>query len=379
MRVRYYGHVGQQSGYGRAALDNCHALLAAGVSLEIRPIVPKGAAGVRIPDDRIRACCKRDDELGQADIVIVHDLPVSVPETADAALGTAKEDCVEAKWIAYTTWEACTAPGGVTTPLNRFDEVWVPSIANRNAFQAIPNCRVLPHAFDETSLERRRAPWAKVEPFRFYFIGAWNSRKNPTGLLRAWAHAFTRSDNVELVLHSPGVTANQVALGIAMTGLSPDEMARITPINRYVTDEFAMHSGTDCFVTAARGEAWNLPAFDAMLAGRRVIATGGLGSDDYLSGTNADLIDSYRVPASVDIRMLESTGDGAFRCERVGAQGLDARSVWLEPDYLDLASAMRAFARARNRDLEVRYDPIERYGYEAVGKRALAYMTELLK
>ena len=47
-------------------------------------------------------------------------------------------------------------------------------------------------------------------------------------------------------------------------------MARVIPRDRYIDDQalFALHAKSDCFVSASRGEAWNLPAFDAMLAGK---------------------------------------------------------------------------------------------------------------
>jgi glycosyltransferase involved in cell wall biosynthesis len=391
MKVRYYAHMGT-SGYARAAYANCRALLAVGVDLEIRPLASQGSELARVSvTDPTWACLKHDTELDPApDAIIVHDLPVDCGLATVATRGPYAGLFDSGRpVIAYTTWEAATTEPAIATPLREFAEVWVPSTANQSAFNPISfsssplgnkRVRVLPHAFDEDTLEERRDEFNKHPgPFRFYYIGAWNSRKNPAGLLRAWANAFKPTDNVELVLHSPGATGEQVASAVGMTGLLPEQMAKISPSigRREEREIMLMHRVFDCFVTASRGEAWNLPAFDAMLAGRRVITTGALGSDDFLHGTNAEFIPYTRVPANVDVRLTRSD-DGAFDFERIGAQGLSSRDVWHEPNILSLANTMRGIARNRVRNLEVRYNPAERYGYEAVGKQALGYLEELL-
>jgi glycosyltransferase involved in cell wall biosynthesis len=391
MKVRYYGHMGS-SGYGRAARANCRALLAAGVELEIRPLQPNAHGVVYKCDDEVLRPLLRGDTLldPTPDVIIVHDLPVDCGLATVATRGPyAGLFDSGVPVIAYTTWEALTAVPAVTTPLREFEEVWVPSSANQTAFNPISFSssvmgnklvRILPHAFDEDELEGRRGGGPVHDPtFRFYYIGAWNSRKNPAGLLRAWANAFGPTDKVELVLHSPGASPDSIASAVGMTGLVPEQMAKISPSISHVSDfEIQlMHRMFDCFVTASRGEAWNLPAFDAMLAGRRVITTGGLGSDDFLHETNAEMIPFTRAPANVDVRVMRG-GDGAFDFERIGAQGLSARDIWHDPNILSLANSMRGIARTRARDLEVRYSPAERYGYKAVGKMALGYLEELL-
>src|SRR6185295_1274929 len=146
---------------------------------------------------------------------------------------------------------------------------------------------------DEETYTARKGIYATpdAEPFKFYYVGAWTQRKNPTGVIRAFCHAFTRADPVQLLLQCSGASLESIAAAAGSSGMGSERAPSIRPSVAPLTDEgiLDLHRTADCFVTASRGEAWNLPAFDAMLAGRHVIAPRGQGSDDFLEDTSAAL------------------------------------------------------------------------------------------
>jgi hypothetical protein len=391
VKVRYYGHVGQTTGYGRAAADNCMALLATGqVDLEIRPLgkpsrdemidALSGARGV------LRGLIRSDAELTDPDVIIVHTLPLDCKRVHDLVSytginGEPARSIAEKPWVAYTTWEAMTPIHvELALDLSIFDQLWCPSTPTQSTLSVTPVVRVhvIPHAFDPQTLDiRRTCLERRYDRFRFYACGAWSSRKNPAGVLRAWVRAFDPDDPVELVMHCPGAT-EQLVTALYQTGVGVHQMAPVIHSTQHRDGAYvwALHASSDVYVTASRGEAWNLPAFDAMLAGRHIIAPTPQGSDDFLSGTSARRYAGYHQPALVDVEITER-GGGAIKLAVKGAQGLSSKHDWLEPDLAMLSFDMRQAFVDRRRDLEVTYDPIERFGYEAVGKLALAALEDL--
>jgi len=385
VKIRYYSHLQQGTGYGRAARELAMALDVARHKLELRTIGPSTGW---IPPFGMG---ERDDS---PDAVIVHTLPGDchrVLELEGLRRGAGP------KLVAYTTWEALTAPPEVLQPLvESFDQIWVPSASTASSLAtALPRTsahnepeiiKVIPHCYDD-SVERQ--PDVRVDlplstfthpagdRFRFYWLGAWTARKNPGGLIRAFALAFPAGSRAELVLHSPGCSMDAFVAALAATGLRQHELPPITLSNQHLDEDALarLHREADCFVTAARGEAWNLPAFDAMLAGRHVISQYGLGSDEFLVDTSADLIDGWESPAQVDVSFAQSD-DGSISMKTIGAQGLTSRSLWLEPNLSSLADAMRSAFESRNRKIKINYNVAERFGYAAVAKQVLNVLEE---
>lgn len=369
MLVRYYGHVGQPTGYGRAATEMCMALLAAGVRLEVRPLTAPGVPGVHLANvpPALAPCLRRDAELSlEPDACIVHTIPMDCERVMqivedDVGLhpgprGAAPRD---ARWIAYTTWESTARPVELRASLQVFDQVWHPCHANIDAVHGRQPAKVMPHAYDPTT-PRSDLPEG-ITAFVFYYIGDIGSpRKNAAMLVRAFQTAFgdaTRND-VRMTLHAAGATGDHIRALLPNPhdarpfgdGMIVAQGGIMITTNR-ATDAVIrdVHAYKQCYVTASRGEAWNLPAFDAMLAGRHVITPIMHGSDDYLDNTSSSLVSSTRGP------------------------------IWREPNEGELADLMRRVFEERRSRLEVGYDPAERYGHLPVGMLAKSYLEELIK
>lgn len=374
MKIRYYGHNGSGSGYGRAADEMVEALASAGAELEVRPLAPpaswNGAAAVS-------RFFKTDDHLTPPDRIIVHTLPLDIGR----AIGAMPSDVLT---VAYTTWEALQVPKPAMRSIADADALWVPSKATLRAFARLPVITpvpvfLMPHAYDE-SRDYAYTGERPDRPFTFYYVGAWTARKNPGGLVRAFCSEFTRSDDVQLLLQCRGVGREILAGALAATGLPQEETPRVQISNKELTETelWGLHGAMgDVFVSATRGEAWNLPAFEAMLAGRHIIVPAQQGTADFLDHTTAAQIASSPAPAFVDIRVAPPAADappGTLNLQRVGAQGLTARCQWKEPDLNELATRMRYAYEERHRALTVHYDVAAEFGRKAVGQRAIALL-----
>lgn len=380
MKVRYYGHVGQTTGYGKAAEAMCLSLIAAGCEIEIRPLSPFESVKVD-PDLPLARCLRRDWELTQPDAVIVHTLPMSCASVIELA----GLEPLEVPLVAYTTWEGSDAiPADMALGLDNFDAVWVPSGQNLLSVEAgkvMARVAVMPHAFDPKRLERKPTTTrADLDGrFHFYYVGAWTCRKNPEGIIRAFTHAFTPQHPVMLTIHSLHASEEEFALALMRTGFNQKTAPYIRFNNREAPIDHILdlhQSLGDCFVTASRGEGWNLPAFDAVIAKRKVISPMNLGSDEFLIGTTTEFVPNTRQPAGCDARIhhLEKQGYGI---EVVGAHGQTSKTEWLEPDLIAMADRMRDVYVNQDRDLIIHYDIVDRFGYEAVGKKARTYLEAM--
>ena len=393
MKVRYYCHAGQRTGYGVAAVHAAMALVGvdnADCRLEIRPLAPRDSLDVESMPPILRDLLRTDAELDPTpDVVLVHTLPLDCRRVLEIAGGSWSNT---PKTVAYTTWEAIEIPDVVQAALDPFDQFWHPSrLADLARHKS---GHVIPHAFESNELGVRRRRERPPGPYRFYYVGAWNSRKNPAGIVRAFASAFDKGDDVELLLSCHGNGMEERLLHtIFSTGFSREDLPRIRLEPRYMPDDdiLALHQMADCYVSASRGEAWNLPAFDAAVSGRHVIAQRNLGHDEFLSLTSAVRYPGFRQPCSLDIRVVPIVDDngvprGGPAIQSVGAQGLTGKCHWLDPDLRELASMMRYSYEHRIDTLQwygtgggVNPNAPVQFGYERVGRMMRKTLQSMFK
>jgi len=384
MKIRYYGHVGVPTGFGVAAAEMCMALLAAGHELEISTD-GKACHPKYLP---LARCFRNEVDLGTPDVVVVHTLPLDCAKFL--AERRIRELYPDALCVAYTTWEgASKVPADVDTAFRAFDHLWVPSTVTRRACLVPPETLrpilVVPHPFDEALWTPEPPALPPRSPYRFYYVGAWTARKNVEGVIRAYLRTFQASEDVELVLQSSAAGPSVAEVAILATGLADGPLPCIRFSNRRMTDEeiWTLHRECHCFVTATRGEAWNLPAFDALLARRHVIAPAGMGHGDFLRDTSASLFRGHLVPAFGDVQLVDAPDapPGHAVAHYLATQGLTVRCDWCEPDLIEMGIHMRRAyedhldAPDPGNTLWVTYDPRERFGRRAVGR----YITQILE
>lgn len=382
MKIRYYGHNGVNTGYGRAANEMVEALATTGAQIEVSPL---GSSNAPVLETAAQRFFKVDAELTTPDAIIVHTLPLSV----DRVIASIPDELADVPTVVYTTWEALEVPERVMQAVRGGDALWVPSKATAVPFARArqpedPKVYVWPHAYDDTrdhTYSGDRPP----APYTFYWVGAWSGRKNPAGLIRAFVGEFDMSEHVRLLIQCRGLPPQVFAQALAMSGLPRAKTQHVLLSNRDITEPelWSVHALGDTFVTATHGEAWNLPAFEAMLAGRHVIAPAGQGSDEFLEDTTAHLYRaSQRAPAFLDVRMADlpaGSPPGAVMFQTMGGDGLTSRCHWQEPDLHDLQEAMRQAFTAKTRTIQVDYDVADTFGRRAVGRRAVQLLEEIRK
>lgn len=187
--------------------------------------------------------------------------------------------------------------------LNCMDEVWVFNSATKAicAAEGITKpIHVVPHAFNiekyQKTYEELPIPHLK-NTFSFYFIGENVKRKNIEALLKAFHMEFRYTEPVDLVIKTnmPGVPNDVAQQKIIEICYQVRKNLKISQDERYFKPETiicerlseeqicALHQQCNCFVMPSRGEAFCIPAMDAMGFGKPVIAADFLGFADYLN------------------------------------------------------------------------------------------------
>lgn len=213
---------------------------------------------------------------------------------------------IQDKRILMSVWERDRCPPGYGPLLARFGQHWVPCQRNKRLLVAagVPEerVRVIPHPLPTYSplpaIGRAKKAPKPGEPYRFYSIGKWEPRKNQHGLLGAFLMAFLPGDLVTLAMKTskygrytgyPSSPTESVQQHLARPevrerGWTSATFARHV---RLVVDKVAQvelwswHQAGHCYVSASHGEAFDMPAFDAALAGSRLIHVGFGGSEDW--------------------------------------------------------------------------------------------------
>ena len=212
-----------------------------------------------------------------------------------------------ASTILYTSWERDRVHKDYVKFMNTLGQVWVPCWANFDAFVksgvAQEKVKCVPYAYhpDTAINSAPRAPevWLSEEaPRRFYSIGKWEPRKNQHNLIGAFLQAFTPKDKASLFLKTSGYgttwaqypTCEQSLKfwmdqeSVRARGWNKDAFDRlIRVVDRKLSegDIQQLHVKNNIYVSAGLGEAWDIPAFEAKLAGNRLVYVGFGGPQDY--------------------------------------------------------------------------------------------------
>jgi len=220
-------------------------------------------------------------------------------------------------------------------------EVWTPTEYCRTMFLdagiAPERVAVVPNGIDPERFSPHRDvapyPLPTRKPFTFLYIGGVLPRKGVDVLLAAYRRAFTRDDDVALVLKLFGTRSFYQLddAGASLRAFAAEPGApELVVIDDELTDEDVVRLYRTCGALAFpyRGEGFGLPMLEALACGLPVIATAGGAADAFLDDDVAYRIAAERVPLS-----------GTMRGEPLAGTGW-----WLEPNAEALAVTMRHVA-----------------------------------
>jgi glycosyltransferase involved in cell wall biosynthesis len=378
MKVLFIGCYRDGTGYGHAAADYILALDAAGVDVACRPL--KLNNHDYQPNQRI---LELENKVCRGpDIVIQHTLPHLMEYCGKIPTNLALF-ASETSHFRGSSWAAA---------LNNMDGVIVINEqmagACRKSGVEGPILRV-PHATDISRFEKSYEPLPELQPlktdggFVFYTIGEMHRRKNLAALLKAYYLEFNQEDNVSLVVKTwKDGSSNQeldkhirafneqIIKGLKIHGSQEDRFPSVVFLLDRLTEEGMMrlHASCDVFVQPSYGEAWSIPAFDAMAMGKTPIVTDCTGYQEYVDNDNGWLVTTHREPC--------------FGMTETFADLYKGDEEWWSVDVPALRRAMReAYRDASLREekavcgLERAYD----FSHQAVGdgfKRVLEYYAQ---
>jgi glycosyltransferase involved in cell wall biosynthesis len=265
--------------------------------------------------------------------------------------------------IGYWFWELSHFPLAFAESFRHLDEVWAPTRFCQDAFQSIapfevrwvPPCVAAP---TEEAADRQDLG-VPAESFLFYFAFDALSipeRKNPEGLLRAFAQAVRDSPRpLHLLLKVNHMDAD-AALGRQLLRQTADLPVTLLtqPMSR--AEVSSVMAACDAYVSLHRSEGLGLPLIEAMYLNRPVIATGYGGVTDFFDESTG-----WVVRHSMQV-LEEARGP------------YPAGAVWAEPDPEHAAELMLEVAVASPQARAGRIEAARRriaeiYSPEAAGAR----------
>ena len=219
------------------------------------------------------------------------------------------------RMILFSVWEQTPRGSWKTAPmavyLRKFAAHIVPCQMNKevllHAGVKEEKIHVIHHPFDNheaSALQARQRHIGPMDHVLFYSIGKWEPRKDPMTVLRAFLRASSAIGEGNLGKLSRGhltfYTSDwwqqagyprvDEALPAACQQLGYDlerAKALVTFVTKPQPSMVPVHQGNDVFVTASCGEAWGMPAFDAVVKGNLTLAPKWGGFAEYLPDAGA--------------------------------------------------------------------------------------------
>jgi autotransporter strand-loop-strand O-heptosyltransferase len=235
--------------------------------------------------------------------------------------------------IAYNVWESTLQPEGYFNKLKEFDELWVPSKWQRQmtidqGYDA-NKIKVVPEGVDVNTFypETTSHELTSDGRFKFFLAGRWDYRKSIKEIIETFLKTFDKNEPVDLIISVDNPFSND---GLNSTeerlkhyGMEDDRIKIIhfPPREEYIK----LLKSTDCFVSCARSEGWNLPLIESMACGTPSIYSNCSGQLEFAEGKGipVNIIGEKPVSASEYNHFNESVGN------------------YYEPDFNDLGKQMR--------------------------------------
>ena len=232
--------------------------------------------------------------------------------------------------ILLTMMETHSLHPGVISRLRTANEVWTPNLYNfmqfRNALPKRIPVFFMPEGTDISIYNDKTPPLDIRNSSTFVAVSvfAWQWRKGPDVLIKAWLKAFTSKDNARLILLTRVPTLSkresrtliQQEIAKISTEINNPDPAPIIVADDPLPDEAmpGFYRAADCFVLPTRGEGWCQPALDAMACGTPVIITGSSGQLTFCNKHNSLLLPPGKPTAFVPekVRLMDFFNNQTF-------------------------------------------------------------------
>jgi autotransporter strand-loop-strand O-heptosyltransferase len=235
--------------------------------------------------------------------------------------------------IAYNVWESTLQPEGYFNKLKEFDELWVPSKWQRqmtidqgydaNKIKVVPEGVDVNTFYPETTSHKLTSDGR----FKFFLAGRWDYRKSIKEIIETFLKTFDKNEPVDLIISvdnpfsNDGLNSTEERLKHYRMEDDRIKILHFPPREEYIK----LLKSTDCFVSCARSEGWNLPLIESMACGTPSIYSNCSGQLEFAEGKGipVKIIGEKPVSASEYNHFNESVGN------------------YYEPDFDDLGEQMR--------------------------------------
>lgn len=233
---------------------------------------------------------------------------------------TAFEPPAGARCIAVRTWDFGPLPKAWVEKINaQYAQYWAHTawIAEqaRTAGVIPDRIRIVQHGIDPQVFrpDGPRHPLQTEKGFRFLFVGGVSLRKGTDLLLSAYARAFSRSDDVCLVLkdHSGDLFYRENHARGRIAELQSDPMApEVLHLDRFLAEAelAALYRSCDVAVFPYRAEGFCIPILEAMACGTPAIAPEFGACLDYCDAATSFLMKVRRIQTPVSRRFKVALG-----------------------------------------------------------------------
>lgn len=386
MKVLIAGVYKDGTGYGHGTIDMAMSCDAAGIDVVCRPITMTGIN--RSIQNKLEKFEKKD--VCNVDAVIQYCLP------------SCFEYVCRAKNIGSFAWETSSIQtGGWHRYCNLMDQIWV--MCEQQKFFLSKNKIIkpvysIPNGCDPQKFEQRYGdfPMPIKDKMVFYTIAENNRRKNLPNLIRSFFYAFTARDNVILFIKSNGGddgynnianTIKDIKKGLHIHS-NEENYPKIVVITQNLPEDVicSIHTTCDVFVTMSKGEAWCIPAHDAMGFGNPVIAPNWGSFPELLSDQGTMYLngDTFKNQGIINTGwLIDGMLSPCFGMVNTPNGVYDGRELWYEPSILECAKAMKSaydmWCDDQSNFLKMRENAKKRalnFSYEKVGNIIKGVLSE---
>lgn len=290
------------TGYGVAAKNTAYSLITAGLDVSITEIINFTNAKDESAEQKIINSYINKKTQKDIKIDILEYIPPGWRHH-----GLNKRNTYGIQYFFWETDKLCPA---WVEQLNdpTIKEIWVPCEYNKKACidsGVKKTITIMPQStiIDEFNDDPHFVIGGNPDAFRFYSIFTWNPRKNGTGLVEAYCEEFDEKDNVILVLKSYRASHSKKENDIVKYEIQQvkDNITARTGKKTFPPIYFIggllnnnqmmnLHKKSHCYVTANKGEGWNMPIAEAMAMNNPIITTQIGGITEWLDDKSAYII-----------------------------------------------------------------------------------------
>ncbi len=223
--------------------------------------------------------------------------------------------------IPYVAYCGDLVPKASVAALNTCDGVMVPSTTIRELLMRCgleKPCRVVPGGVDHSVFNRTVSPSSdhpRSRSFRFLCVGEWNSGDGVVREIRAFVQAFSKEEDVELLVLLTGVQPDpgELATEIVRLELGPHPPIRIAFGRRASEASLAgILRASDAFLQLSKEDPFSFDVLRAMACGVPVIATAGVEESELCTAETCWLIHRKDgVDSQKEWEMNTTDGEGA--------------------------------------------------------------------